>query len=132
MRYRTVTRTDLAAIVALCAAEGWNSYTADPDLTWRVLTAPGVSTVVAVDADEIAGFAQMQSDGFIQAHLSLIAVAPRRRRQGIGRRLVEEAFARSGGKRVDLLSAGGDDFYPSFEHPRLPGFRIYPDMPREE
>ncbi len=130
MQYRLVTRDDLDGIIALCAAEGWPSYTADRDMTWRALTAPGVCTVVAVDGGEVMGFAQTQSDGVIQAHLSLIAIARHRRRQGIGRQLVEEALRRGGGKRLDLLSEGGEDFYRSFHHRRLPGFRIYPEPPQ--
>ena len=127
MQYRRVMRDDLDGIIALCAAEGWPSYTADRDITWSALSAPGVYTVVAVEGGEVLGFAQMQSDGVIQAHLSLIAVARHQRRQGIGRRLVAEALRHSGGKRVDLLSEGGEEFYQSFQHRRLPGFRIYPD-----
>ena len=44
----------------------------DAATTWQVLTAPGVRTVVAVDGAEVVGFAQVQSDGLIQAHLSLL------------------------------------------------------------
>ena len=127
MQYRLVNRDDLDGIIRLCESEGWPSYTEDRELTWRALTAPGVYTVVAVETDEVVGFAHLQSDGVIQAHLSLLAVASHRRRQGIGRRLVEEAFARGGGKRVDLLSEGSDAFYRSFSHRQLPGFRLYPE-----
>jgi len=116
MQYRRVTREDLDGIISLCEAEGWPSYTADRENTWCALTAPGVFTVVVVEAGIVVGFAHMQSDGRMQAHLSLIAVARQHRRQGIGRRLVEEAFVRCGGKRVDLLSAGGEEFYQSFSH----------------
>jgi len=130
MQYRRVTREDLDGIISLCEAEGWPSYTADRENTWCALTAPGVSTVVAVETGQVVGFAQMQSDGMIQAHLSLIAVARHHRRQGIGRRLVEEALVRGGGKRVDLLSEGGEGFYQSFSHRQLPGFRIYPASPK--
>jgi ribosomal protein S18 acetylase RimI-like enzyme len=130
MQYRRVTREDLDGIMSLCEAEGWPSYTADREHTWGALTAPGVYTVVAIEAGTVVGFAQMQSDGLIQAHLSLIAVARHHRRQGIGRRLVEEAFVRCGGKRVDLLSEGGEEFYQSFRHRPLPGFRIYPASPQ--
>ena len=73
----------------------------------------------------------MQSDGVIQAHLSLLAVARHRRLQGLGMRLVEEAFTYCGGKRVDLLSEGGEAFYRSFRHRQLPGFRLYPETVRE-
>lgn len=58
--------------------------------------------------------------------MSLIAVSTEHRRHGVGRKLVQEAFAVAGGKRVDLLSDTAEQFYESFPHRRLPGFRIYP------
>jgi len=117
----------LDGVIALCQAEGWPSYTANRSKTMRVLTAPGVTSVVAVDGHEVVGFAYMQSDGEIQAHLSLIAVSRTRRREGIGRLLIEEALRMAGGTRVDLLSTeGGDAFYRSLPHTAFPGFRVYP------
>ena len=132
MDYRPIERCDLHGVVHLCEVEGWESYTQDDETTWRALTAPGVCTMVAVESGEVVGFAQMQSDGVIQAHLTLVVVARDRRGQGIGRRLIEEAFARCGGKRVDLLSTeDADAFYRSFKHREHPGFRLYPDPRRD-
>jgi ribosomal protein S18 acetylase RimI-like enzyme len=117
----------LEAILALCSDEGWTSFVADRDRTLRVLTAAGVTAVVAIENDEVLGFAYVQSDGAIQAHLSLIAVSRAHRRRGIGRRLIREAFARCGAERIDLVSTEGNDaFYESFTHRRFPGYRIYP------
>jgi len=127
MEYVTLDRKYLGGVVRLCESESWASYTAT-DQAWRALTAPGSHTIVAVEDDVVAGFAQVQSDGVVQAHLSLIAVAGNQRRRGIGRRLVEEAFRRSGAQRIDLVSTeGADEFYESFSHRRFPGFRIYPN-----
>ena len=117
----------LSGVLALCEAEGWEGFTADPERASKALSAPGVSTVVAVRDERVIGFAQMQGDGVAQAHLSLLAVDGRFRRRGIGRRLVEEAARRSGSLRVDLIStAGAEGFYESFPHKRRSGFRIYP------
>ena len=117
----------LDGIVALCQAEGWPSYIEDDEKTLRVLTAPGVTTVVAVDGNDVIGFAYVQSDGEIQAHLSLIAVARSRRREGIGALLVREGLRRAGGTRLDLLSTqDGDAFYQALPHSRHPGYRLYP------
>ena len=78
---------------------------------------------------DVAGFATAGSDGAIQAWLILIGVAAAHRRKGIGRRLVEEVFARTGATRIDLLSTeGADKFYASFAHRAVPGFRLYPQM----
>ena len=122
----------LPGVLALCEAQGWRDLCSDPVLVRRSLTAPGLSTVVAVRNERVVGFPQIQGDGVLQAHLSLIAVDGSRRRKGVGRRLVEEAVRRSGARRVDLIStAGAEGFYESFPHKRRSGYRIYPGK-REE
>jgi ribosomal protein S18 acetylase RimI-like enzyme len=119
--------------MVLCEQEGWPSFLEDPDKTWRALTAPGVITIVATSGERVLGFAQLQTDGAIQAHLSNIAVDRNQRREGIGRRLIEEAFAQSNAKRIDLVSTeGAHSFYESFAHNRIPGYRIYPQYERDE
>ncbi|HEY1448998.1 MAG TPA: GNAT family N-acetyltransferase, partial [Caulobacteraceae bacterium] len=81
-------------MIRLCQAEGWPTFAEDPERAHRTLTAPGVTTVVAVEDDTLLGVAQLQSDGEIQAHLSLIAVDPRARRKGLGRDLIAAALER--------------------------------------
>ena len=131
VKYLPLARRHLASVIRLCRVERWPSYLVSVGRTWRALTAPGSCTVVAVEDGEVVGFAQLQSDGLIQAHLTLIAVSRAHRRQGIGRRLLEEGLARAGGLRVDLVSTeGAHAFYRAFEHRRFPGFRIYPQLPR--
>jgi len=125
--YSSVSRSHLDGIIEICRIEGWTSFHTDPERTWRVLTAPGVIAVVALDRELVVGFAYVQSDGEIQAHLSNIAVLQSHRRRGIARRMIEEAFARCGAQRIDLVSSeGSDQFYRSFQHREFPGFRIYP------
>lgn len=117
----------LAAVLALCEAEGWPSFPADPPRALRILTAPGVTTAVAVDAGEVVAFAEMFSDGELQAYLANVAVAANRRGEGIGRLVVSEALRMAGGERIDLLSEdGATAFYEAFPHFRKPGFRLYP------
>src|SRR5262249_57680242 len=93
----------------------------------RILTAPGVTTVVAVDDGEVVGFAELLSDGELVAYLASIAVDARFRRRGIGRALVEESLRLGGGTRIDLLSEDASaPFYEQFPHLQKPGFRLYP------
>lgn len=119
-------RSDLEGVIALCAAEGWTSYVEDPERTDRVLVAPGVTTVVAREGGDVVGFASVQSDGEIQAHLSCIAVTSAHRRRGVGRALLHEAHQQAGGARIDLVSDTAEGFYVALTHTRRPGFRIYP------
>ena len=63
----------------------------------------------------------MLTDGEIQAYLCAVAVAISARGHGVGKRLIEEAFARSGAQRVDLLALDeSDGFYRSFDHRAMP------------
>jgi ribosomal protein S18 acetylase RimI-like enzyme len=98
-----------------------------PSSRYRALTAPGVTTVVAVEGEVIAGFAQLMSDGEIQAHLSLIAVDSAYRRRCIAREPIMLAFRSGGGLRIDLITDRAEEFYSSFPHFRLAGFRLYPN-----
>ena len=120
----------LSGVVEICPSLEWDNFRHDPDLTRRSLTAPGVTTIITVARDpgeEVVGFAQVFSDGVIQAHLGLLAVDEKWRRRGVGRRLVEEAFARLGVERMDLISSDESlSFYRSLKHREQVGFRIYP------
>jgi ribosomal protein S18 acetylase RimI-like enzyme len=117
---------DLDGVIALCAAEGWPSFPEDPARALRALTAPGVTTVVADAVGRVVGFAQLLSDGEIQAHLSLIAVHPDARRQGLARQMLRLALTQAGGYRIDLITDTAPEFYAALPHRRLEGFRIFP------
>jgi ribosomal protein S18 acetylase RimI-like enzyme len=127
MEIRRYVPSDLAGVLRLCTLENWPSFPEDPARAGRALTAPGVTTVVAVEGDILAGFAQIISDGEIQAHLSLIAVDPAYRRRGIARDLIVHGLREAGGLRIDLITDSAEDFYASFPHFRLAGFRLYPE-----
>ncbi|MEV6305082.1 GNAT family N-acetyltransferase [Actinoplanes sp. NPDC051861] len=63
------------------------------------------SLIVAVDGDEIVGTVIAGWDGW-RCHLYRLAVAPARRREGIGGLLIaaaEERFRRFGGTRADAM-----------------------------
>jgi ribosomal protein S18 acetylase RimI-like enzyme len=127
MLFRRYRSADLDGVVRLCAQENWPSFPEDPARADRALTAPGVTTMVAVEGETLAGFAQLQSDGEIQAHLSTIAVDPAFRHRGIARELIVRALREAGGQRVDLITDGAEGFYASLPHFRLSGFRLYPE-----
>lgn len=109
--------------VALFAAELWPSYTRDPARTCAALRAPGVTSLVALQGEQVVGVVQVQSDGAIQAHLSTLVVARDHRRRGIGRRLLAQALQEAGGERLDLLSIA-DGFYASMTDRRFSGWRL--------
>ena len=127
MEFESYDRRHLEGVLDICLEEGWQSYTTDPDRTHRALTAPGVTTIVATEGGDVCGFSQAQSDGEIQAHLSVLAVKKAFRRQGIGQKLIEKSFQEAGGTRIDLITDDAQGFYQSMAHSVKLGFRLYPD-----
>ena len=116
---------DAVGIARLSTTVQWPSLT-DADVVRRVCTAPGASAYVADEGGEVVGWAQALGDGVLQSHLGFVAVHPDYRRRGIARLLVVATFQATGTKRMDLITDSAEDFYASFEHKRMTGFRIYP------
>jgi ribosomal protein S18 acetylase RimI-like enzyme len=127
MRIEPVTDEHVEAVAALCEREGWETWV-DRDRARRALTAPGADAVVAVEEGRVVGAAQTVSDGAITTYLGMLLVDPSQRGRGIGRMLVDELFARSGSRRMDLLAVEeAVGFYERLSHRRYPGFRLYPE-----
>lgn len=127
MEIEPFAESHLQGVMSLCSAEGWPSLATDPSRTLAALTAPGVICVMALRGGEVVGFLQLLTDGVSRGYVSVMAVAVAQRRNGVGRKLVEQAFVRSGLGSLDLLTEGEvEGFYRSFEHRRFAGFRIYP------
>ena len=52
------------AVSGLCGAEGWDSWD-DPNAVARALLAPGMTTLVALQSQEVIGAIQVLGDGEI-------------------------------------------------------------------
>ncbi|WP_405057571.1 GNAT family N-acetyltransferase [Kribbella sp. NBC_01505] len=127
MNIQRYEQAHLAGIVSLCEAEGWPSFGADLERAHATLTAPGVTSVVALDGELVIGFAYLLSDGHIASYLSMMATHVNYRRKGVGRALIDFAHPLTGAQRIDLVTDTAEDFYASYEHHRtFSGFRIYP------
>ncbi len=112
------------AIVRLCAAEGWPSWTRENVL--GAFSSPGVIAITALDGDKVIGVAQLLTDGRVIAYLGLLIVERHARGHGVGRALIDELFSRSGLSRMDLLSEDASTgFYESLPHKVKPGYRLY-------
>ena len=110
-------------LIALMAQEGWAEYTRDAERTYRALTGPGVTTLVAIVGGDVAGAIQVQSDGVIQAHLSLLLVEPNWRGVGLGSRLLREGLERAGGVQLDIRTRT-EGYYERLGASRSLGFRL--------
>jgi len=122
---RAFERDHLDGVFALVDAAGWETYSEDPERTYRALAAPGSTTLVALEDGRVAGLIQLQSDGEIQAHLSALLVGEEWRGRGISRTLLREGLQRAGGMRMDIIS-GAESFYSHLGAESKLGFRLRP------
>lgn len=117
------TRAHLEGLIALVAAEGWNEYSDDVERTHRALTAPGVTTLVAIAGGHLVGVIQVQSDGVIQAHVSMLLIDRDSRGVGLGSRLLRQGLERAGGLRLDIRTRT-EGYYERLGASRSLGFRL--------
>lgn len=95
MNVRTIESSEIEPARLFLCANGWAQRVGDAE-HFRKLIEASQRTAVAVDADgDIVGFARAITDGFSNGYLSMVAVAPAHRRQGLGRRLVEHVMGDS-------------------------------------
>src|SRR5205823_9008362 len=113
----------LDGLIALVTAEGWTEYTDDVERTYRALTAPGVTTLVALGGGHVVGAIQIQSDGLIQAHVSMLLIDRNWRGGGLGSRLLREGLERAGGLRLDIRTRT-EGYYERLGASRSLGFRL--------
>ena len=116
-------RTHLDGLLTLVAAEGWDEYTADVERTRRALIAPGVTTLVAIVGGRVVGATQLQSDGLIQAHVSMLLIDREWRGRGLGSRLLREGLERAGGLWLDVRTRT-EGYYERLGASRSLGFRL--------
>ena len=116
-------RAHLDGLIALVAAEDWTEYTDDVNRTYRALTAPGVTTLVAIADGRVVGAIQVQSDGVIQAHVSMLLIDRNRRGVGLGSTLLREGLERAGGLQLDIRTRT-EGYYERLGASRSLGFRL--------
>jgi ribosomal protein S18 acetylase RimI-like enzyme len=113
----------LDGLLALVAAEGWTEYTEDAERTYRALTAPGATTLVALADGRVVGAIQVQSDGVIQAHVSMLLIDRDARGRGLGSLLLREGLERAGGLQLDIRTRT-EGYYERLGASRSLGFRL--------
>lgn len=88
MDYRAPIPSDLPALRALLSANGWEHRLGDD--SWLANLVAASQALVAVEGDEVVGFARAITDGLSNGYLSMVVVAPGFRHRGIGSRLVRQ------------------------------------------
>jgi len=87
LEFRSATPGDLDAIRAFLAENGWEKRVADLARFRRMIENASL-TVVAVEGGQIVGFARAWCDDASNGYIGTVAVAERKRGQGIGREMV--------------------------------------------
>jgi ribosomal protein S18 acetylase RimI-like enzyme len=113
----------LDGVLALVAAEGWTGYTEDVERTYRALSGPGVTTLIAMVGERVVGAIQLQSDGVIQAHVSMLVIDRSRRGVRLASMLLREGLARAGGLQLDIRTRT-EGYYEGLGASRSLGFRL--------
>ena len=116
----------LDGVIALVGAEGWAEYADDPDQTCRALIAPGSTTLVALAGGRVVGAIQIQSDGVIQAHVSMLLISPEWRGRGLGTQLLRDGLDHAGGVRLDIRTQT-EGYYERLGANRSLGYRLTRD-----
>jgi ribosomal protein S18 acetylase RimI-like enzyme len=119
-------KAHLDGLIALIAVEGWTEHTEDAERTYRALSARGVTTLVALADGRVVGAIQVQSDGVIQAHVSMLLIDRECRGHRLGSRLLREGLARAGGLWLDIRTRT-EGYYERLGASRSLGFRLTRD-----
>lgn len=119
------TPTDLPTIsqvIALYDAVGWSTYTRRPHILMDGLRG-SLRVVVAHMNGDLVGLARVVGDGATICYLQDVLVHPGARRQGVGRQLVQQAFAPYDSVRQHVLitdeESGQKQFYESLGFAQL-------------
>ena len=87
IEFREARPDDYEGLRKFLSEQGWDDRVRDIN-RFRTMLDHSHLTVLALDGDEIVGFARALCDGATNGYISMVAVAPAYRRQGIGRELV--------------------------------------------
>jgi ribosomal protein S18 acetylase RimI-like enzyme len=82
-----------------------------------------IALVVAVVREQVAGAIQVQSDGLIQAHVSMLLIGQDWRGAGLGSTLLREGLERAGGLQLDVRTRT-EGYYERLGASRSLGFRL--------
>ena len=87
IKFRQANPDDYEGLRQFLSEQGWADRVGDVD-RFRAMLDGTALTVLALDGDTIVGFARALCDNACNGYISMVAVSPEYRRQGIGRELV--------------------------------------------
>lgn len=87
MEFRSINPNDYGAARQFLAEVGWQHRVADPE-KFKTMLENTARIVVAVEGSRVLGFARAICDDVSNGYITMVAVDPERRREGIGSELV--------------------------------------------
>ena len=108
MEFRSVTPADYESVRQFLISVGWEHRVGDYD-TFRKMLEHTNRTVVALDGSRVVGFARALCDEVSNGYISMVAVAPDKRGQGIGRELVRQLIKEDTGITWILRAGRGSN-----------------------
>jgi N-acetylglutamate synthase-like GNAT family acetyltransferase len=106
VKFRAVGPEDYAPIRNFLRAIGWEERVRDT-ARFRAMMENASRKVMAVDGERVVGFARALCDEASNGYISTVAVAADRRREGIGRGLVERLTAGDPERRITWVLRAG-------------------------
>ncbi len=113
MEIREIQTSEIEEARRLLVNNGWGHRVVDPDL-FSQLVANSQRAFVAVEDGIVIGFARAICDDLSNGYLSMVVVDRDRRRQGVGRALVDAVMGDNPGITW-VLRAGRPEELPFFE-----------------
>lgn len=108
LEFRPIQPQDHDAVRAFLAGLGWQHRVADA-ARFRKMMERADRTVVVFDNARVIGFGRALCDGVSNGYLSMIAVAPDKRGQGIGREIIRRLMAEDEDDDVTWVLRAGRD-----------------------
>lgn len=87
IEYRPITPRDYEVVRMFLSELGWHARVRDPDKFAKMMRASS-RTMVAWEGRRIVGFVRAICDEVSNGYISLMVIAPDKRREGIGREMV--------------------------------------------